>query len=147
MLRPITAADEAVYCQLAHEFYQSDAVAHPIPDSYIRQTFQAILSGSPYAAAYLMEDGGQTAGYALLAFTWSQEGGGPAVWIEEIYILPAFRGRGLGQAFFEALRRLYPEAARFRLEVEADNLRAKALYRRMGFDSLEYQQMVLDRPE
>lgn len=147
MLRPITAADEPVYCRLAHEFYRSNAVAHPIPDSHIRRTFQTILSGSPYAAAYLIEDGGQTAGYALLAVTWSQEGGGQTVWIEELYILPAFQGRGLGRSFFEALPRLYPQAARFRLEVEADNLRAKALYQRMGFDFLDYQQLVRDISE
>lgn len=146
MLRPITAADEAVYLQMAAEFYSSDAVDHTIPETYLRRTFQTIVSGSPYAAAYLIECGGQTAGYALLAFTWSQEGGGEVVWIEEVYVRPQFRGHGLGRAFFEALRPLYPQAARFRLEVEAGNTRAKALYRSMGFEDLAYQQMVRDFP-
>ena len=39
MFRPITAADQAAYLHMAHSFYQSDAVDHPIPDSYIENTF------------------------------------------------------------------------------------------------------------
>lgn len=146
MFRPITAADEAVYLQMAHDFYQSDAVDHAIPDAHIRRTFRALMNSTPFAACYLFEIDGQTAGYALLALTWSQEGGGETVWIEEIYVLPPFRSQGLGRKFFEALPALYPDAARFRLEVEDRNQRAKDLYRRMGYEMLEYQQMVRDCP-
>ena len=60
------------------------------------------------------------------------------------YVLPEFRGRGLGSACFRELRALYPTAARFRLELAPDNLRARALYERMGFQSLDYRQMVQD---
>ena len=86
------------------------------------------------------------AGYALLAHTWSQESGGDVIWVEELYVLPQFRGKGLGTAFFEELRRKYPHASRFRLELEPDNERAEKLYRKMGFDFLEYCQMVKDTP-
>lgn len=146
MFRPITAADEAAYLQMAHDFYQSDAVDHTIPDSHIRRTFQALMAGTPFAACYFFVENGQTAGYALLAVTWSQEAGGETVWVEEIYVLPQFRSQGLGQRFLESLPSLYPSAARFRLEVEDRNRRAKALYRRMGYEMLEYQQMIRDCP-
>lgn len=146
MFRPITAADQAAYLQMAHSFYQSDAVDHPIPDSYIEKTFQNLMTGSPFSACYLFEAGGQPAGYALLALTWSQEAGGLAVWVEELYVLPQFRGHGLGRSFLEALPSLYPQAARFRLEVEDSNKGAVALYQRLGYTWLKYQQMVLDCP-
>lgn len=146
MLRPITAADEAAYLQMAHDFYHSDAVDHVIPDEHIRRTFQALTAGTPFAACYIFESEGRTAGYALLALTWSQEAGGETVWVEEIYVLPQFRSQGLGRKFLEALPSLYPNAVRFRLEVEDRNQRAKALYRRMGYEMLDYQQMVRDCP-
>lgn len=144
MLRLFTSSDRADYCRLAHEFYRSDAVDHTIPDDFISRTADAVLAGTPYAAIYMLEQDGQLAGYALLALTWSQEAGGLAVWVEELYVLPQFRGQGLGSAFFRELEGLYPSAARFRLEIEPDNLRARALYAKMGFEELNYGQMIHD---
>ena len=144
MLRPFTAADRAVYLQLAHDFYRCGVTDHVIPDSHIEKTADAVLTGTPFAAIYMLEADGQLVGYSLLALTWSQEGGGDTVWIEELYILPQFRGKGYGTAFFRELRERYPDAVRFRLEVEPDNDGAKALYGRMGYEPLNYGQMVLD---
>ena len=81
------------------------------------------------------------AGYALLAKTFSHEAGGLVIWIEEIYTVPAFRGKGLGREFFAFLDREYGSTAkRLRLETEPSNKRAEALYRSLGFDTLEYRQ-------
>ena len=144
MLRHFSPADRAAYLQMAHDFYRSEAVDHTIPDSHLERTVDALLDGSPFAAAYLLEADGKTAGYVLLALTWSQEGGGLTVWVDELYVLPEFRGQGLGSACFRELRALYPAAARFRLELAPDNLRARALYERMGYQNLDYRQMVQD---
>ena len=127
-----------------HDFYHSDAVDHPVPDAFLEKTADAVLAGTPFASIFLLETNGQTAGYALLAHTWSQEAGGEAVWVEELYVLPQFRGQGLGSAFFRELRVRFPEAARFRLEIEPDNERAAKLYRSRGFEVLPYVQMIKD---
>ena len=144
MLRPFTAADRTVYLQMAHDFYRCGVTDHVIPDSHIERTADVVLAGTPFAAIYILESDGQIIGYSLLALTWSQEGGGDTVWIEELYILPEHRGKGYGTAFFSELRQRYPNAVRFRLEVEPDNDGAKALYGRMGYEVLNYGQMVLD---
>lgn len=146
MFRPITEADRAAYLQMSRDFYLSDAVTHDIPAAHRERTLQALLTGTPYAAGFLLEHNGSTAGYALLALTWSQEAGGLTVWVEELYVLPDFRGLGLGREFLLALPRLYPDAARLRLEVEPDNHRAAALYAGLGYEILEYQQMIRDYP-
>lgn len=145
MIRPINAADRAVYLEMAHDFYQSDAVDHPVPDSHLERTFDLLIAGSPYAACYLFEEAGTVQGYALLANTWSQEAGGLTVWLEELYVRAPFRGQGLGQAFFAFLKEtIHP--ARFRLETEPHNERAKALYHRQGFVPLDYEPFILDIP-
>ena len=41
--------------------------------------------------------------------------------------------------------REYPDVVRFRLEVTAANEGAAALYKKLGFEYLDYRQMVLDR--
>ena len=68
-----------------------------------QRTFDVLMAGSPYAEGYIIEQDGKTAGYALLAKSFSQEAGGIVIWIEEIYILPEFQSRGLGTAFFRYL--------------------------------------------
>jgi len=142
--RNMTAADETAYLQLADAFYHSEAVLHPVPQIHMKRTFDAVISGSPFVSCWMMEWEGKIAGFALLAHTWSQESGGEVVWVEELYVLPEYRGKGLGNAFFAFLRDAYPCASRFRLEIEPDNERAERLYKKMGFDFLEYRQMVLD---
>ena len=52
------------------------------------------------------------------------------------------KGRGQGSAFFAYLKEHLP-AARYRLETEPDNERAKALYRRQGFRFLNYESFIL----
>lgn len=144
MLRAITEEDRKMYLTMCADFYASDAVAHPVsPDNFVR-TFDASLSGSPFVTCLMVEWEGETVGYVLLAHTWSQEAGGETVWVEELYILPQHRGRGLGTGILEELRRGYPNAARFRLEVCPDNTRARALYEKMGYTELGYRQMVAD---
>ena len=142
MIRRLQPKDRAHYLAMAHAFYAGPAVDHPIPDAYLARTFEEMMRSDPYAEGYLFEEAGTVQGYALLAKTWSQEAGGMVLWIEEIYVLPQFQGHGIGQAFFDYLRR-EKRPARFRLETEPDNQRAKALYRRQGFAPLHYDSFIL----
>ena len=144
--RPIASSDREDYLRMAHTFYHSDAVLHPVPDAHFELTFDEMMRSDTYARGYILECDGQTAGYALLAVTFSQEAGGLTWWVEELYVQDAFRGKGLGSSFLKELAvTAPPEVKRIRLEVEDDNTRAVKLYRSLGFEALEYGQMVLER--
>ena len=80
----------------------------------------------------------------MMSKTFSQEAGGVSVTVEEIYIEEEYRNRGIGTQFFEYMKENV-KAARYRIEVEPDNEKAKALYERMGFEVLPYVQMVIDK--
>ena len=45
-----------------------------------------------------------------------------------------------------AVHEKYNTAARYRLEVTESNVRASALYHMLGFEDLEYRQLILDTP-
>ena len=145
MIHRLTENDRDVYMEMAREFYHTDAVLQPIPDEYYVRTVEEAIRSDAYAEIFLFECGGETAGYGLTAKTFSQEAGGYVWWIEEVYIREKFRSRGLGREFFRYLEEQKgKEVTRLRLEVEKENTRAVSLYERLGYEVLDYVQMVKD---
>lgn len=145
VIRKLKSEDWEAYLQMAQDFYSSDAVDHNLPRSYFENTFRELMRSEEYAQAFFLEVRGETAGYALLAKTFSQEAGGMVVWAEELYIKPEYRGRGLCHAYLAYLKEHLPkDVKRLRLEAESTNRRAISLYRRLGFQDLPYCQMILD---
>ncbi len=87
---------------------------------------------------------GRVVGIAALSATWTIEHGGPAMWLEELYVEPSHRGHGVGGVLLAAAA----DAARAHgahtldLEVEASHTRAANLYAREGFRRLERTRWV-----
>ncbi len=147
MIRKLERADREDYLSMATEFYASDVVLAPVPRQHMERTFEEMMRSDLYALGYALEHEGEMVGYALLAKTFSQEAGGMVLWVEELYVREHARGCGLGREFFAFLEELSKEqVARVRLEVEEENEKAVALYKEMGFEWLEYKQMVKNYP-
>lgn len=145
-IRRFEEADRELYVKLADAFYHSPAVLHAIPREYMERTFDEMMRSDAYVDGFLLEScEGEAMGYALIAKTFSQEPGGLAVWVEELSVLPKFRGRGVGTEVLKWLEGYYPGWKRIRLEVERDNDRAIQLYERLGYEELPYYQMLKDR--
>jgi hypothetical protein len=66
---------------------------------------------------------------------FSLEHGGRAAWLDELYVVPAERGRGMGAALLDAAcaHATAAGAVAVDLEVEAGHERAFSLYERRGF--------------
>jgi ribosomal protein S18 acetylase RimI-like enzyme len=127
--RRATPADTALLLRLSRDFHIEDG--SPL-DTAGEATIAHVAAGEPLAPAYVLEENGAPIGYSV-------ENGGTDGFIDDIYLVPEARGRGLGkQAVTLAI-----EAARavgiraLLLEVEAPNARAYNLYRKMGFIDTE----------
>ena len=145
MIRKLEEKDRQLYIEMAREFYHSDAVLHPVPDSHFEKTAAEALSGGGCAEIFILEYDSAAAGYALTARSFSQEAGGFVVWIEEIYIREPYRSKGLGREFFNYIEKEKDgDTVRIRLEVEEKNERAQSLYRQLGYEVLDYVQMIND---
>ncbi len=144
-IRKLTKQDEQLYYELAGEFYHSPAVLHPVPEKNLKLGFEELMRENSLLQAQIIECGDRAAGFALLARSYSQEAGGEVIWLEELYILPEYRGRGLGEAYMRDLIENKPaQVKRIRLEIERNNEGAKRLYEKMNFGVYDYEQMIRD---
>lgn len=144
-MRRITEKDKEVFIQLSTEFYSSPAVIEPISEEVMMRTYNEMIRSNTYVEGFIIEDEGEDVGYGLISKSFSPEAGGPVIWFEEVYIRDGHQGKGLGAEFFRYIEEAYEDGTkRLRLEVEMENERAVALYKRLGYDNLAYMQMVKD---
>ncbi len=144
--RDITLADHDLILPMVEDFYQGDAVLHPVDQEILERSFRAAADPlEPLLRGILIEVDGQPAGYIYITLCYSAEVGGRCVFLEEIYLMPAFRGQGLGGEILAWIESQYPTARRFRLEVNDINRSAIRLYEKSGYEYLRYEQMVIDK--
>lgn len=145
-LKKAESSDFDLLFGLMKDFYTSSAVEHAVEDAILERTARAIVD--PQEAliwGYLIYEEGTLAGYFSLAESYAAEVGGRSLFLEEIYLLPAFQGKGYATQIIEDLKARYPDHKRFRLEVTPVNQGAARLYERLGFHHLTYENMVFDR--
>lgn len=82
---------------------------------------------------FLVADDGSAIGGMAYA---EADGTGAQVTLRQLYVLPAFQGRGIGGMLLEEVFESFPEARVFRLEVEEKNERAIAFYQSNGFENV-----------
>ena len=112
------------------------------------RALDALLADPALGAVFLLgADGedGEAAGYVVLTRGHSLEFGGRFYLLDELYVSPERRGRGLGEA---AVRRAADwaraqGAGALRLEVARGNVRARALYARAGLVAEARELMTL----
>ena len=66
MIRRFEPSDELAFYDMARRFHSSDAVCHDTPDQHFKDTFHAILEGSPLIEGYIFLLDGIRVGYGVL---------------------------------------------------------------------------------
>ena len=98
-IREMLSTDRAEVFAMMRTFYDSPALLTKVPDDVLRRNISTCISNSPYLEGFVFEHNQQTIGYGMVATSYSTERGGLCVWLEDIFIQPAFRGRGYGSTF------------------------------------------------
>jgi len=140
--RKITAADAEIFLGLARAFHIEDGHAlNAAGEASIRD----VAAGVDLAPAFFLVEGDAVIGFFVLSLGYSPEHGGTDGFIDDIYIIPECRGRGLGRAALDlALAESRKCGIRvLLLEVEANNDRAYHLYESMGFTDTKRRLMRL----
>jgi ribosomal-protein-alanine N-acetyltransferase len=134
-LREVTWRDIPRLAALETELFAEDA--------WTAETWWSELAARP-RRDYVVLDGDEgIAGYAGL------DHGGDAADVMTVAVVSGHRGRGLGDVLLgELLRRAaHGGAAAVLLEVRADNVPARRLYERHGFEELSVRRRYYRQPE
>jgi GNAT superfamily N-acetyltransferase len=95
----------------------------------------ALFGSRPHAEVVLAEDeGGEAIGFALFFFHFSTFLGQPGLYLEDLFVRPAHRGRGVGGALLRHLARLALASGCGRMEWTVLDWNEPAIdfYRRLG---------------
>jgi ribosomal protein S18 acetylase RimI-like enzyme len=126
---------EIVAALLIHQFRE-----HAIETSQERLAWAVdqVLHDEDHGFFLLAKVSDCTLGVANVAFSWTLEHGGKSAWLDELYVMPEYRGRGIGTALLkEAIAEArHSGCAAVDLEVDENHRKAQNLYQREGFRRL-----------
>ena len=126
-------ADAALIVALVRELAEYERLLDEVritPDDVLRDLF----GPRTFAEAVIARVGDEPAGFALWFHNYSTFAGRPGLYLEDLFVRPAFRGRGYGEALLRYLARVTVErgCARFEWSVLDWNEPAIAFYRKLG---------------
>lgn len=141
MIRKMIDADKNIVIDMMRRFYNSPAVITNGSEKIFAANVDACLKNSAYLEGYVFVVDEKIIGYGMITKSFSTEFGGECIWIEDIFIEKDFRGKGFGTRFLNFVKEKYPDKS-LGLEVESDNVKAVAAYKKFGFKELPYLEMV-----
>ena len=132
-IRAATPADVAAIVRLIHGLAEFEKLAHLVrvtPESLAPHLF----GPRPVAEALVAERAGRVVAFALFFTNFSTFLAQPGLYLEDLFVEPDERGRGIGQALLEHLARLAATrgCGRFEWSVLDWNDGAIRFYERMG---------------
>ena len=137
-LRPATTADTPHILAFIRELADYEKLAHEaVADEATLATH--LFSENPAAEVVIAEVDGQPAGFALFFHTFSTFLGQRGLYLEDLFVRPAFRGLGLGRRLMVHLAQLalQRDCGRFEWSVLDWNAPAIGFYRSLGATGLD----------
>ena len=137
-IRRAEARDAGVVLDLVRALAEYEKVPHAVKATegdLVRDGF----SGSPRFFVELAEWEGEPVGFALWFFNYSTWLGRPGLWLEDLFVRPGHRGRGVGRALLAHVAGIAVEegCGRFEWAVLDWNAPAIAFYRALGAKPLD----------
>jgi GNAT superfamily N-acetyltransferase len=132
-IRPATEADVALILRFIKGLAEYERLSHQVraTETEIRES---LFGPKPAAEVAIASVGGEPAGFALFFHNYSTFLGQRGLYLEDLFVLPEWRGRGIGRKLLAHLARLALERNCGRMEwaVLDWNADAIAVYERLG---------------
>jgi diamine N-acetyltransferase len=124
---------------------KDDPNKKPFDERLRRVAYADFLTAPSLGSIWLLEVNRELVGYLVLAFAFSFEFGGRNAFIDELYVVPEYRRRGIGRQALQFAVRAARQGgvSALHLEVSPKNLAALELYRRAEF--LDHDRYLMTR--
>ena len=132
-IRPATVADVPAIADLIRGLARYEKLEQAV--TMTEELLEKNLFGEKrFAETLLAESAGQSIGFALFFHNFSTFLALPGIYLEDLFVVPEHRGRGVGRALLKALARIAVERGSGRLEwsVLDWNRDAIGFYERLG---------------
>jgi ribosomal protein S18 acetylase RimI-like enzyme len=135
LIRRATAEDAEHVARLLHEFNSEYEEWTPGVAALTEHARSLLESGE----ITVLLGGEGPDGFCLLRFHRSIYNGEPDAYIQELYVVPDLRGKGMGRALLEASMGAAREAGATHIDLTTgeNDSEARALYERTGFTNRE----------
>ena len=125
--------DIPILVDLMAAFYEE--AGYPLPREPARRAFATILGDPALGRVWLVLEDGDAVGYLVLTLNFSMEYGGLRAFVDDFFVKPEARSKGLGAAALREVREACLESGVRALLVETgpSDHPARRLYARVGF--------------
>jgi ribosomal protein S18 acetylase RimI-like enzyme len=110
------------------------------PDK-IRAGVEGLFAQPQYGFYVVAELDEKVVGGLMITYEWSDWRNKVFWWIQSVYVLPEFRGKGVYRHLYEGVKSMARRAdcCGFRLYVETTNEAAQSVYRKLGMEQSHYK--------
>ena len=137
-IRRAAPADAALVFALVCELADYENLQHEV-DATPEEIAKALFAPEPRLSCDLAEWDGEPAGFAVWFLNFSTFRGRHGIYLEDVFVRPEFRGRGIGRAMMQRLAKtcLDNGYARFEWAVLDWNAPSIAFYDSLGASALD----------
>ena len=132
-IRPAEAKDIPLIVQLIRELAEYEKEPHQAVATD-QDIWRDGFSGNPKFRVVIAEWSGEAAGFALFFYNYSTWMGRAGLYLEDLFVRPEFRGKGIGKALLVHLAKIAVEegCGRFEWQVLNWNTPALEFYKSLG---------------
>lgn len=132
--------------------YREDPCGERMSRRKIRDTVQELIGHPAKGNIWIFHVGEAVVGYSIVIYYWSNEFGGNVALIDECYVKPSWRNKGIGTSFIKYASEAKTSCLRgITAEVTPLNKRALTFYSRQGLAPARnrylFKRLVPDKTE
>jgi GNAT superfamily N-acetyltransferase len=137
-ITPLPRAEIPDLLEMIRELAGFEHLEHEV-QATVELLDRALFGPESVAGALLARCGEELAGYAIYFFTFSSFIGRVGVWLEDLYVRPAYRRQGLGRALLDQVAEIAAQrdCGRFEWAALRWNRNALRFYQNLGARQLD----------